>query len=383
MYKGILYSVLISALLYSANISAISRDKKVQLKNNEYNSSELCAECHQDIYNKWSDSVHALAVKDPIFYTSYIEAYAISGGEAKILCLKCHSPTTIVTKDYELSGKIANEGVSCDFCHTLKGVNLNDKKDPFIRDISLIKRGPLKGGEVKEHKVEYSKLHLSSELCASCHEYVSDNGLSIMGTYSEWKGSSYAEEGKQCQDCHMPKIEGEVAKASTSKEMRYINDHNLQGGHSIVQLKKVLQVKIKETKRVKDKFSVTVSIENAGSGHMVPTGMPTRKLILNCEVRTPKNKIYSEKRLYEKIIIGKDGKELVKDSEIMLGRGVSIIKDNRISPKEVRIEEFIFSIPESMDVTVSAWVDYLYKPLLLQETEMKIEMNRDEKVVSR
>ena len=106
MYKGILYSVLISALLYSADISAFSKDNKVQLKNNEYNSSELCAECHQDIYNKWNDSVHALAVKDPIFYTSYIEAYTMSGGEAKILCLKCHAPTVLVTKDYELKDKI-------------------------------------------------------------------------------------------------------------------------------------------------------------------------------------------------------------------------------------------------------------------------------------
>ncbi|MBI3813267.1 MAG: hypothetical protein HY279_02200 [Nitrospinae bacterium] len=377
--KALIFLIII--ILISVNTSVYSQDKEVKLKDNEYNASESCAECHLDIYNKWKDSVHAMSVDDPIFYTSYIEAYTISSGQAKTLCLKCHAPTVLVTKDYELKNRLSREGVSCDFCHTLKGVKLNDRRDPFMRDISPVKRGPLDAVKVEGHKIEYSKLHLSSELCAACHEYVSDNGLSIMGTYSEWKASSYAAEGKQCQNCHMPRIEGEISK--TSNQKRIINDHNLQGGHYIVQLKKTQLVKIKEIKRLKDGVSVSVSVENAGSGHMVPTGIPTRKLILNCEVRTVKNKVFNDKRVFEKIIAGKNGEEMVKDSEIMLGMGAAIAKDNRIGPKEVRVEEFIFGIPGNTDISVSAWVDYLYKPLLLHETEMKIEMNRDEKTVSR
>lgn len=372
---------LITIAYISASTSVYGQAKEVKLKDNEYNASESCAECHLGIYNKWKDSIHAMSADDPIFYTSYIEAYTISSGQAKILCLKCHASTVPVTKDYELKNRLSREGVSCDFCHTLKGVKLNDRRDPFIRDIGPVKRGPLEATKIEGHKTEYSKLHLSSELCAACHEYISDNGLSIMETYSEWKASSYAAEGKQCQSCHMPRIEGEISK--TSGQKRIINDHNLQGGHSIVQLKKTLLVKIKEVKRLKDRVSVSVSVENVGSGHMVPTGIPTRKLILNCEVRTVKNKVFSDKRVFEKIIIGKNGEELVKDSEIMLGMGTAITKDNRIGPKEVRIEEFIFGVPDNTDISVSAWVDYLYKPLLLYETEMKIEMNRDEKTISR
>jgi len=379
-FKTLIFLIAV-IFIYPSHTFVYGQDKEVGLKDNEYNLSESCAECHLDIYNKWKDSIHAMSVNDPIFYTSYIEAYTISSGRAKTLCLKCHSPTVPATKDYELKNRLSREGVNCDFCHTLKGVKLNDRKDPFIRDIGAVKRGPLESAKVEGHKTVYSNLHLSSELCAACHEYVSDNGLSIMGTYSEWKASSYAAEGKQCQDCHMPRIEGGISKTSNRKSV--INDHNLQGGHSIVQLKKTLIVKIKEVKRLKDGVSVSVSIENAGSGHMVPTGMPTRKLILNCEVRTVKNKIFNEKRVFEKIISGKNGEELVKDSEIMLGMGTAITKDNRIGPKEVRIEEFIFNTADNTDISVSAWVDYIYKPLLLHETEMKIEMNRDEKIVSR
>jgi len=60
-----------------------------------------------------------------------------------------------------------------------------------------------------------------------------------------------------------------------------------------------------------------------------------------------------------------------------MGLGAFVAKDNRIFPKETRKETFTFYIPEGKEALVSAWVDYLYEPVTLQPTEMRIEMNRD------
>jgi hypothetical protein len=63
---------------------------------------------------------------------------------------------------------------------------------------------------------------------------------------------------------------------------------------------------------------------------------------------------------------------------MMLGLGVTIAKDNRIFPKETRKEKFTFYIPEGNKASVLVWVDYLYTPMILQETEMRVEMSRDQ-----
>jgi hypothetical protein len=55
-----------------------------------------------------------------------------------------------------------------------------------------------------------------------------------------------------------------------------------------------------------------------------------------------------------------------------------VAKDNRIFPKETRKEKFVFYIPESNKASVFVWVDYLYTPMILQETEMRVEMSRDQ-----
>ena len=242
-----------------------------------------------------------------------------------------------------------------------------------------IKLGPNKGGKVKVHDVAYSAFHSSARLCATCHEYEA-NGVPVMSTYSEWKAGPYAEEGKPCQYCHMPESDGEIAVNVPGRRNGKIFDHNLAGGHSLAQLKKSLVLKIVKTDRKKDRMTVTVNLTNAGSGHRMPTGIPSRKLVLYCKVQAPGGKVYQKKTVYEKVLFDEKGIELDNDADIMLGMGASIAKDNRIFPKETRREEFTFYLPGNKEATVSAWVEYLYEPLILQSTEMRIEINRDSRV---
>jgi hypothetical protein len=307
-----------------------------------------------------------------------MEAHYKSNGKAAKICLTCHAPTSKYTHGFDLDVSLTSEGISCDFCHSVSAID-REKEFPFTVDLGTTKYGPNKTGNVKQHKVAHSPLHSSAELCASCHEY-RPNGVAVMSTYSEWKASVYADEGKQCQYCHMPEVEGQIAGRTPSERGNKIFSHDLAGSHSIIQLKKALALKVASIGRKNDRMVVKVDLTNVGSGHRVPTGIPTRKLILYCEVRAPGGKIYKDKMIYEKAIFDAEGYELTSDAEIMLGYGTTIAKDNRIFPKETRSETFTFYVPDSKRATVSVWVDYLYEPMLMDRTEMRIEMNRVETV---
>ena len=356
--------------------SAPSQARSAGMNEQGFDSSESCGKCHTQIYDRWKESMHSRATSDPIFQASYMEAHYKSGGEAEKICLTCHAPTSKITHGFNLDVSLTSEGITCDFCHSIEAIH-REEEYPFEFDLGLTKYGPNKNGDVKQHKVAYSPLHGKSEFCATCHEYT-PGGVPVMTTFTEWKESVYADEGKNCQYCHMPQVEGEIAAGIVSERGKRIFSHDLAGSHSITQLKKALALKVVKIDRKSDRVTVKVDITNIGSGHRVPTGMPTRKLILYCEVRAPGGKVYKDKVIYEKAIFDKDGYELTSDADIMLGMGESIAKDNRIYPKETRTETFTFYVPESKRVTVSTWVDYLYSPVIMEKTDMRIEMNRQE-----
>ncbi|HEB71548.1 MAG TPA: hypothetical protein ENI77_02890 [Nitrospirae bacterium] len=386
-YRGVLRGFARAALIATTGLLAVSFlttpafARKINFKINKegFTSSKICGECHIDIYNSWRQSMHSRSVSDPIFRAAYIMAFFKTNGKSPKLCLGCHSPTTRVTNNYKLDDPITSEGVTCDFCHSLKEVKFTHPVNTAVMDVGHVKYGPNKEGSVKIHDIKYSPLHSSAKLCATCHEY-RPNGVPVMTTYSEWKEGPYAEKGLQCQYCHMPQTKGQIATGVTGGPEKKVFSHNLTGGHSISRLKKAVEVKIAKVVRKKDRMTIHAHITNSGSGHRVPTGIPTRKLILFCEVRSVGGKVYKEKIVYEKVIFDKNDVELVHDEDIMLGRGVTIVKDNRIFPKETRKETFTFYLSDKKDAQVIVWADYLYEPLVPQAIEMRIEMDRDEKV---
>ncbi|MBI4666418.1 MAG: hypothetical protein HY751_08420 [Nitrospinae bacterium] len=351
--------------------------ESIKINEKGFTGSEVCGKCHTRLYNMWKESMHAKATEDPIFRASYLEAHYKSGGGAAKICLRCHAPSAKGNNILNLDEAPTSEGITCDFCHSVKSVDLKKKDNPFVVDAGPVKYGPNKKGDVKQHKVAYSKIQGEAAFCATCHEY-SLNGVPIISTYSEWMESSYSKEGRPCQYCHMQEAPGEISNNVISERGPKIFSHHLAGAHSLTQLQKALALKIAKVERSADRMTVLVDVTNVGSGHRVPTGIPTRKLILYCEVRVPGGKVYKDKVVYEKAIFDKSGAELTSDAEIMLGYGFTVAKDNRIYPKETRKERFTFYVPEGKKVSLSVWVDYLYTPVIMQETEMRVEMNRDQ-----
>ncbi len=363
-------------------LSSILASKSSLSKAPSIAASKNCKECHEEIYNHWKNAMHSMSIEDPIFKASYMEAYFKTAGEAKFNCLRCHAPIAFLNNDYDLKNEITKEGVNCDFCHSVKEVNLDNKDNPFELEIGEIKRGPLSDVDSPAHKTESSTLFKSSELCAGCHEYTNRNGVKVLGTYSEWKTSPYAEEGTHCQNCHMPLIPGKIVKSEIkSSNRKQINLHAISASRSTEQLRKALKVEIRKINKEEGILEVVVDVSNVGSGHMVPTGIPSRKLILLAELKTP-NEYFSQQRIYQKIMLDESGNEIKKEHDFFL-KAAHVSFDNRLKPRETRVERFAFVMPTNKNITISARIEYLYKTFVLRPTEMRVKIAEDIKSISK
>ncbi len=369
------------------NIAVKSKINK-KIKKRDYVSAKVCRECHPKIYTMWNNSMHAHAMDDPIFKATYALAYTKTWGRAAKVCLRCHAPTTIITGDFNQELEITREGVTCDFCHTVTGIDLSNRKNPFVIEQSQMKAVPAGGIDPWSHGSKQSDILNSSEFCAGCHDYTNENDVVLMGTFTEWKKGPYPAQGVECQDCHMPKQKDDLKDHRMVKfredlpsqaEAMQTGSQN-SSGFNIIDYD--ISVKINKVERNGGHLKVVVQVTNTGYGHMIPTGMPSRGLILVCEVRTPpKGETMIRRQIYKKrVVYKKNGQELTDDSDLML-KPCRVIDDNRLTPNETRTEEFKFMVSADQSVIVSASVSYLYNPVLIHKTEMKIHIDRDEKVI--
>lgn len=332
----------------------------------EFQISYSCINCHQDRYEEWSRSMHALAVSDPVFEASYLRALQ-SDPNYRYYCLTCHSPTTIITNDFNLTKSISIEGVTCSFCHTVTGVENNS----YIFAPSNPMQGPYKDSQTDAHASSYSELLTRSEFCAGCHEF-SINNVPMFETYSEWKEGPYAAEGKQCQDCHMEAKAGVAAKNGTIREKVY--QHFWYGGHSGQFLEKAFQID-SSVQRTGNRVKVTLNITNNNVGHNIPSGIPSRKVILNLKVSDEQGRdIFSDQRVYAKILVDE------YDNEVLdFWKGASIVSDSRIKPRESRIEVFEFEVPDgAQTLETNATLTYRREAEIITRTmeSMNVEIAR-------
>lgn len=340
-----------------------------------FDSAAVCGKCHVTIHKGWKGSMHANAVSDPVFRSAFLDASQETGGKSNRLCLSCHSPTTRLTQDFESKNSLTQEGVTCDFCHSVKEMKA-DPSSPFVLAPGKTKWGPLKGGSSPYHETAYAPHFEQSNFCGGCHEYVNERGVTILGTYSEWKESRFPKEGKPCQTCHMPRREGEISSPMNPKavvEESFINSHEAAGGHSVEMVKKAVTMKLGDVVRSGDKIHAVVILENVGSGHKVPTGLPTRKLVLDFQAALQGDPFFSQERIFQKKVVNQKGEVITKDSDVFLN--VSAIKeDNRLEPGKLREEHFEFIAPAGKPVELKAQLHYLYQPQQNKNMEMKIEM---------
>ncbi len=237
--------------------------------------AEDCGVCHREIYEEWKTSIHAQAHEDP-FYQAYWKK------DNKIwICRNCHTPLenqqpqlildiprnrvekAILKDNPRYDPELEKEGVTCASCHVRDGVIIGPFKD-----------------SVAPHPTKYDPIFRSADLCFRCHQVPAGPfqfyRFGPCGTYPEYEGGPYYEQGYICQTCHMPEVERAVA---TGGPIRKGRQHLWRGGHDPAQLKRAISVRLmSDTKDLKPgstaKFTLTLT--NSGAGHYLPTGDPDR-----------------------------------------------------------------------------------------------------------
>jgi hypothetical protein len=348
-----------------------AQEKLPEINPDGLTSSAVCGECHQAIHAVWQHSLHANAWSNGVFQAGYRRAMDTYGQEGARVCLSCHAPTVRHTKDYAVKEPITAEGVTCDFCHSISSVELDDPTDPIRLNVGKVKYGPLRHAQSPAHKILDSPLHTHSEFCAACHEYRNRHGVTILGTYSEWKASGYAKRGKHCQDCHMPLVLGRVVGLGIKEDTpTSVNLHNISGSHDLERVRGAVKLKLEGTEWFDKRVWVYLKVANEGSGHCFPTGLPMHRAVLEVVLREGGKEVDRRDVPFELVLMDKKGRTLRREHEVFLD-AFRVRCDTRLRPEEVRPIEVAFRDVTASKLSVSASLYYRYTSETLVVTEGK------------
>ncbi|MDC0717519.1 multiheme c-type cytochrome [Nannocystis bainbridge] len=188
-------------------------------------SADDCGLCHQGHYDEWATSAHAYAMKDPVFRAFVAIRQENYAGKQDKFCLQCHSPIGTRGGDIVAGFEFADlqpitlEGVTCESCHKVASL-----ARPYNSGHVLDPDGPMRGTIAAPipssfHESQFSPLHGGSGFCAGCHDLREVSGLVLERPYAEWQQSPAAEIGVQCQDCHMPRYEGQAVPGGPTRTL--------------------------------------------------------------------------------------------------------------------------------------------------------------------
>ena len=249
----------------------------------DFESPRACATCHVDIYMQWQQSMMSQSYThhwDEIEYFKLAVPHAaidpkVAGVRAG--CNGCHAPNAFIAGDVPppppQEGSRANDGVSCDICHTVTGTNGEPYNFSFTISPGRIKYGNRDGVESPHHTTQYHAFTQTTEMCGTCHNEKSPYGVWVKSTQIEWAAGPYAREGVRCQDCHMPAGEGRNAmQAAVRPDMRH---HLFHGAHAESKLRGSVELRIHpNTRDAVPGEPVTLQAQafNHKAGHKIPSG---------------------------------------------------------------------------------------------------------------
>jgi hypothetical protein len=322
--------------------------------------AERCGTCHRDIYQFWKSSIHAQAADDWRYQDVVTRLKERGTPGVDTLCPRCHAPAKLEMRDVRSEKKVSWEGVTCDFCHSVRSIR-SDPERPFVLEVGSTKTGPLKNVVAAGHETLYADVFVSSALCAPCHQFVNAKGLELLSTYAEWQASSYAAKGSTCQSCHMRSVTGNVVDPKVARVPNVpLNLHEMPGGHSLSELNRALQAQISAERRG-DTVDVTVQVLNRGAGHRVPTGSPLRVITMVVDVDSGTSRRQTATRSYARIVADETGKEITDEGDTWL-RAARVVRDDRFAPDERRVEKFSFQAARNVPVRAVAKFFYRYAP---------------------
>jgi len=237
----------------------------------DFQDPATCASCHQQQYQEWLGSMHAIAVSSPVtelqnrlvlIKEERDHAEGRTTLEVDDLCVRCHAPTSRLGSarsqedpkaTFSERASASAFGVSCVACHLV--VDLTPKPDHNgvqFKDLeNLTWASGLKTmfGQFGQRPGDTSPIgnagHRSeardlfdqrrdsgrqSQFCATCHTVAvdlpgGDKTLTLQDTFREWEqgstigGLNWKQEGLGCLDCHGQDLTG-VAGLATQLSQR-------------------------------------------------------------------------------------------------------------------------------------------------------------------
>jgi len=274
-------------------------------KYSDYEKPQACAGCHVDISRQHEQAMMSQSFThawDEIEYfelaVPHAEKVAKVAG-VKAGCNGCHAPLAFLAGDVppkRPSEKTrANEGVSCDVCHTIVGragdpsVNFN-----WVTSPGKTKQGNRAGVQSPFHDTVENPFLATAEFCGTCHNEQNPWGVFVKSTQLEWKEGPHGRAGIVCQDCHMPPARGRSARMGAEHED--VRQHLFHGAHDPGKLAGVAEVRIHpETREVEpgDPIRLTAVVVNAKAGHKVPSGSAEERVVwLHVEAKDAKGKVW-------------------------------------------------------------------------------------------
>lgn len=376
--------------------------KKVRVE--QFIDPSVCGDCHSEIYEQWSGSMHSKAYTDPLWRAATKLFFKDAKEEGEILemkaCIKCHTPLgfrsysiTSPADDFEKLAELPAQGIFCNWCHNINEVkHIGDagyEVDPGGgEDDPSTMLGPHKDAYSDFHPTKYSELHTRSEFCGLCHNVShAANKLPLEETYTEWKNSPYntgdPETTVHCQDCHMRQRPGVPSTGKTERpdnpgtaadsgpERPHIWTHYFVGANAVIT--KLMgstlhsQMAVDRLRNAADLYIIkngpyqrntlsyiNIKVVNSGAGHYLPTGLTeVRQMWLEIEIKDArgetvfrsgalddKGEIDKNAVLYYTLLGNKKGEPVIN-----VALADRILYDYRIPPKGFAIEKFAFHIP--------------------------------------
>ncbi|MBN1478724.1 hypothetical protein EH223_17330 [candidate division KSB1 bacterium] len=251
----------------------------------DFEKPEACYSCHVDIYMQWRQAMMSQSYThhwDEIEYFDLAVPHAEKVPDLKGPvdgCNGCHAPLAYlagdVTPPRPSEGSRANEGVSCDLCHTISAIKSDDRYPynfSYVSTPGRIKYGTKEGLESPHHVTQKLDIYGQAEFCANCHNEKNPFGVWVKSTQIEWLEGPYSKEGVPCHQCHMPKAWGQNAKMA-QEDM--VAQHLFHGAHDPGKVGGSIEIRMHPTEREVE-YDGTVELKlqlfNGKAGHKIPTG---------------------------------------------------------------------------------------------------------------
>lgn len=232
-------------------------------------SAKVCATCHGPIQRAWKASAKSSSWTNPVFQAGYVEARETRGAAAAQQCLACHVPLAAAMNDTQVTDPVAQEGITCNFCHNVSAVEASPRAASYEYDAAHpnLMRGPYSDAAPgSAHDAAFSESMTKGDFCASCHWGENDKGVAFETTYPEWKRSRAAAAGQTCQSCHMPPAPGKASPLA-KKQRSEVYAHSFIGPRTAGGLDSIASVgaAVQEGR-------LRLTVRNSRAGHSLPGG---------------------------------------------------------------------------------------------------------------